>query len=101
MAIKSVYVTCTAKEVAYPIWPTSIKCRQVWIQAKRDNDGYLMVGDDTISQLDGIELIKPVASAHSHILHIDGGPQNGLDLSAIYVLASADGDIANVMYEEF
>jgi hypothetical protein len=98
------YVTCAAKETGYPLstgWGGATRVRQVWLQGKRDNSGYLMIAAASGSHLAGIELQAPVADTEMAVLHIDGGPSNGLNLDEIYVFSEADSDVLNVLFEVF
>ena len=58
ISIEKVLVGATAE----PISATSIKCAQVYIQAKRGNAGVLDVGSSAVTAGKGMELIKPVVT---------------------------------------
>ena len=83
-----------------PLTAASTKCRRVLIQAQRSNAGLVTIGDSNVAADRGIELIKPVTSAHSFVLDLGALYGNDIDLSLIYAKGTAN-DIVCVLYDEY
>lgn len=94
ISIEKVLVGATAE----PISATSIKCAQVYIQAKRANAGVLDVGSSAVTAGKGMELIKPVVNVAQIPLPIRATGGNALDLNHIYIIGTPT-DGVNVLYE--
>jgi len=94
ISIEKVLVGATAE----PISATSIKCAQVYIQAKRGNAGVLDVGSSAVTAGKGMELIKPVVTVAQIPLPIRATGGNALDLNHIYIIGTPN-DGVNVLYE--
>jgi hypothetical protein len=106
MAFKAATVSITVSGIAKPLSSTSIRVKQLFVQAMPSNAGPVLLGDSTVlySGVSGghIVLSAPVSGVPAEPLHLvpDGiGPI--LDLSAVYINSVSGLPGVNIFYEEF